>query len=269
MITADITLHCRRIFWRTKFMLVYSQSLILSLRKTEDSINSNHCFERIAPTPRLLLLRIRRKRLRCRLCGYCQSYKTLCSVLESQRTFSSKCGMFHGINYKESLYFIKAHRNSGEEQHCQVGVVSMGSIAILTTSYFIVFQQSSVQLLDRAYLLLGVCLVFYSHCYELKLFGSCVCLAFLGDQKQAEFTTPMPRLFKRWIALCTGYLFIYLGSAILGRDIAIASYCRPVTAPPSPASLEIDHHTWDYVPYSLQTVCGFFNISQNLYVQRL
>ena len=46
-----------------------------------------------------------------------------------------------------------------------------------------------------------------------------------------------------------------------------ANYCGPLTVPPP--MRERDHHTGDYVPYSLRTVCGFFNVPQNLYMQGL
>ena len=45
-----------------------------------------------------------------------------------------------------------------------------------------------------------------------------------------------------------------------------ANYCRHVTVPPPTYRWEINHYTVDYIPYSLWTVCGFFNIPQNLYV---
>ena len=45
----------------------------------------------------------------------------------------------------------------------------------------------------------------------------------------------------------------------------------PITAVPHQSLLprEIDHHNGDYVPHSFQTVCGFFNVAQNLLVQGL
>ena len=164
---------------------------------TSQSRNSNPCFERIAATPRLLRLLIRRKRLRSRLCGNCHTYKTLCAVLEFQRNFSSKCSMFHGINYKESLYFIRAHRNGGRGI-ALLGVGGQHGLDCYSDHQLchcvLVVQCSTL----RPCLPSARCLsVFHSHCYELNPFGSCVCLAFFGDPKRAEFTKPRPRLFKR------------------------------------------------------------------------
>ena len=46
-----------------------------------------------------------------------------------------------------------------------------------------------------------------------------------------------------------------------------ASYYGPVTVPPPMTG--IDHHTGNNVFYSLRTVCGFFNVSQKLFIQGL
>ena len=77
---------------------------------------------------------------------------------------------------------------------------------------------------------------------------------------------PLPRKAKK--KLTSGY-FILLDSPNIGRVIATA-WRQLLRARKSPfPPWEIDHHTWDYVPYSLRTVCGFFNVPQNLYMQGL
>ena len=63
---------------------------------------------------------------------------------------------------------------------------------------------------------------------------------------------------------------LHVGSPILGRVTATArgvNYCRPITVP-TPLDRYTRPRTGDYMyfPYSLQTVCGFFNIPQNLYM---
>ena len=66
-------------------------------------------------------------------------------------------------------------------------------------------------------------------------------------------------------------IYLHVGSPILGRVTAIAcgfNYCPPITVP-TPLDRYTRPRTGDYMyfPYSLQTVCGFFNLPQNLYVQ--
>ena len=71
------------------------------------------------------------------------------------------------------------------------------------------------------------------------------------------------------------YIFMYLRSPILGRVTTTAlgaKYCWPVTVPPPPLlplPHERDHHTGDYVPYSLRTMRWFSNAPQILDVQGL
>ena len=69
------------------------------------------------------------------------------------------------------------------------------------------------------------------------------------------------------------YIFMYLRSPILGRVTTTArgaKYCWPVTfLPPLPLPHERDHHTGDYVPYSLRTMRWFYNDPQILDVQGL
>ena len=66
------------------------------------------------------------------------------------------------------------------------------------------------------------------------------------------------------------YLLRFAKSGRVTATVHEANYCGPVTVPPP---WEIDQHTGVYVPYSgftsLRTVCGFFNVLQNLYGQRL
>ena len=63
----------------------------------------------------------------------------------------------------------------------------------------------------------------------------------------------------------TLFYFILLDSPIIGRVTATAwrQLLRARNSPSPP--WEIDHDTGDYVPYSLRTVRGFFNVPQNLY----
>ena len=65
-------------------------------------------------------------------------------------------------------------------------------------------------------------------------------------------------------------IYLHEGSLILGRVTATAcgvNYCRPITVL-TPLDRYTRPRTGDYMyfPYSLQTVCGFFNVPQNLYM---
>ena len=73
-------------------------------------------------------------------------------------------------------------------------------------------------------------------------------------------------------ARCTVPLFLF----IVFYFIRFGNYWQghrnsmtPITAGPQQSlpPWEIDYHTGDYVPYSLRTVCGFFNVPQNLYMK--
>ena len=59
----------------------------------------------------------------------------------------------------------------------------------------------------------------------------------------------------------------YLDSPIPGRVSSTAqdaNYWGPVTVP---SRHKIENISGDYVPHPLQTLCGFFNVPQNLYLQ--
>ena len=65
------------------------------------------------------------------------------------------------------------------------------------------------------------------------------------------------------------FLFILLDLPIIGR-VTTTAWRQLLRARNSPSPpWEIDQHTGDYVLYSLRTVCGFFNVPQNLYMQGL
>ena len=68
------------------------------------------------------------------------------------------------------------------------------------------------------------------------------------------------------------YFFVYYllefaisGQAGFNARTTGANYCGPVTVSP----LMKDRSPQLLRPYSLRTVCGFFNVPQNLYVQGL
>ena len=66
-------------------------------------------------------------------------------------------------------------------------------------------------------------------------------------------------------AICLIYWFyFYLGLPILGRVSAIARHATMwARNSPSPSSMRHRPPHRDWVPYSLQTVCRFFNVPQN------
>ena len=63
----------------------------------------------------------------------------------------------------------------------------------------------------------------------------------------------------QWIFDLFIYLVLKTGQFFAGT-LQGNTYCGPITVP---SLWKIDDHTRKYIPCSLQTVCGFFNIPQN------
>ena len=61
--------------------------------------------------------------------------------------------------------------------------------------------------------------------------------------------------------------FYYIRQLLAGHRTAWRQSLLARNSPFPP--WEIDHHTGPYVPCSLRTVCGFFNVPHNLYMQGL
>ena len=107
---------------------------------------------------------------------------------------------------------------------------------------------------------------------DLNFSSSCLSLFSTQEREKAILLYCWDRIVVWWWGGLSGWKFsIFYFIRFANYWQGHCNSMTPITVGPwqSLPPWEIDHHTGDYVPYSLRTLCGFFNVPQNLYMQGL